>query len=107
MRSHNANELNDTVSIIDGDGLTVLASGVRAGISDLAGRSLEQAQLRAVTTTHMILIRAGDASTLTTDSYLLCPDTGLLYLVDYTVDPRKPRQKMWLEVYCHLERSGN
>lgn len=103
MKTHTAGELLYTAQILGPDGSTVLASGIRAGIEDLSGRRLEQAQLIAAETSHMILFRAGDATTLTPASYVSCD--GALYVVDYTKDPRKPRAHMWLEVYCHVERT--
>jgi hypothetical protein len=105
MRGHTANELLYKAQILAADAATVLAPNVGCGVSDLSGRRLEQAQLVASETTHMILMRAGDAAVLTSSSYV--STGGTLYVVDYTTDPRIPRPGMWLEVYCHVERSGN
>jgi hypothetical protein len=102
MRTHSANELNYQANILAADGSTVLATGIAAGIEDLTGRRLEQAQLSAPETSHMILFRALDALTLTADGYVSIE--GVLYIVDYFIDPRKPRAGTWKEVYCHVER---
>src|SRR4051812_42035720 len=105
MRNHTANQLKFRGNILAPDGVTVLTSAVPCGLEDLSGRRLEQAQLIAAETSHMILMRTGDASTLTDAGYISVE--GTLYIVDYRQDPREPRPKMWLEVYCHVERSGN
>ena len=105
MKTHTANELRDYANILAPDGVTVLASGLNCGIEDLSGRRLEQAQLSAPQTSHMVLFRAGDASTLSSDGYLQV--NGQLFLVDYPKDPRQPRTGMWLEVYCHMERTAS
>jgi hypothetical protein len=106
MRGHSSNELQYHASILGPDGATVISSGIACGIEDLSGRRLEQAQLVASETSHMILMHYGDVAALSNSGYLLDGE-GLLYLVDYTRDPREPRAKMWLEIYCHIERSGN
>jgi hypothetical protein len=104
MRRHSANELIYTANILGPDGTTAVASGVPCGVEDLAGRRLEQAQLIASETSHMILMRTPDTAALTDSSYIACD--GNVYVVDYRQDPRSPRPKMWTEVYCHLERAG-
>lgn len=105
MRNHTANQLEYQGNILGPDGSTVLVSGVACGVEDLSGRRLEQAQLIAAETSHMILMRTGDAALLTDAGYISVE--GTLYVVDYRQDPRNPRPKMWIEVYCHVERSGN
>lgn len=105
MRTHSANDLVYRADILAPDGSTVVTASVPCGVEDLTGRRLEQAQLTASETTHTLVMRAIDAATLRESSYVRCD--GLLYIVDYTVDPRKPRPKMWTEIYCHIERSGN
>lgn len=105
MRGHSANELLYQANILAADGVTVLATGIAAGVIDLAGRRLEQAQLIAAETSHMILMRAGDTTALLDSSYISCD--GVLYIVDYTQDPRTPRPNMWLEIYVHVERTNS
>jgi len=105
MRAHTANELRYKASLLAADGATVLATGVACGIEDLAGSRLEQAQLQAVETTHMIVMHAGDAALLPLRGYVNVEN--LLYIVDYSRDPRTPRANMWTEIYCHVERTGN
>jgi hypothetical protein len=102
-RGHSANELRHISDILASDGTTTLASGIRNGLEDLAGARLEKAQLQSAETTHMILYHAGDVTVLTESSYVRCE--GVLYIVDYKLDPRKPRPGMWTEVYCHVERT--
>lgn len=68
------------------------------------GRRLEQAQLISSETSHLIVMHAGDARTVTTSGYLLVD--GTLYVVDYLQDPRAPRPKMWTEIYAHVERTS-
>jgi len=105
MRMHTANELNTLANILAADGTTVLASNVAAGIEDLSGRRLEQAQLSAPETSHMILFRALDAILLTEAGYVSI--SGVSYIVDYFIDPRNPRVGVWKEVYCHAEKVGS
>ena len=105
MRVHSANELIDVAQVLGPDAATVVAEDIPCGVTDLAGRRLEQAQLIAAETTHMVLMRANDGSVVTDSSYL--DIDGLTYFVDYRQDPRKPRPKMWTEIYCHVERQGN
>ena len=103
MRGHSANEMRYQAAILDTDGATVLVYDVGCNVEDLSGRRLEQAQLSAPETSHMILMRAGDAGLLTDDGYILCD--GTTYVVDYQKDPRVPRPGMWVEVFCHVERT--
>ena len=105
MRVHSANELLYRAYILAADGKTIVTSGIPCGVSDVTGRRDEQAQLSASVTQHTIVMRYADAASLTASSYVLCDD--VLYVVDFTEDPRKPRPKMWLDVFCHVERSGN
>ena len=111
MRQHAAKELRYYANVLAPDGATVLASGLGAGIEDLSGRRLEQAQLIASETSHMILMRYADAVQIPTQGYLQVADLGTgavtLYVVDYTQDPRNPRPRVWTEVYCHVEKAGN
>jgi hypothetical protein len=103
-RGHTANELRHICDILAADGTTVLASSVRNGLEDLVGKRLEQAQLVSAETSHTILLHTGDADTLTESGYIRCE--GVLYIVDYKMDPRVPRPGMWTEVYCHVERTA-
>jgi hypothetical protein len=111
MRQHAAKEIRYTVDILDVDGSTVLAPGIGAGISDLAGRRLEQAQLISAETSHMILLRYADSLSLPNQGYIQMADpntgTATLYIVDYTQDPREPRPRVWVEVYCHVGRDNS
>lgn len=105
MKAHTASELQYTADILGPD-TSVLISGVRAGVQDLMGRRLEQAQLIASETSHMLLFHTGDITGYLTDSgYIDCD--GTRYIVDYTLDPRKPRPGMWTEVYAHAERTNS
>lgn len=108
---HAAKELNYTADLLRGDAVTAVATGVGAGLEDLSGRRLEQAQLVAAETSHMILLRYPDGNVLPQRGYVKIedPDTLLptLYVVDYIQDPRDPRPRVWIEVYCHVERAGN
>ena len=110
MRQHAAKELRYTVDLLDTDGSTVLLAGAGAGIEDLSGRRLEQAQLMSAETTHMILLRYLDGKALPNQGYvrLTDPDTAVvtLYIVDYLMDPRQPRPRVWTEVYCHALRAN-
>jgi hypothetical protein len=101
MRAHTTNELKFRADILGPDGSTVLASNVYAGIEDLTGVRREQAQLVNAESSHMILFRVLDASTLTKAGYVRID--GLLYIVDWFGYPNEPRPDVWLEVYCHLE----
>jgi hypothetical protein len=110
MRQHTASELRYTADLMDTDAATVLVQ-VGAGIEDLSGRRLEQAQLMAAETTHMLLLRYTDGKPLPNQGYIRVtdPDTGavVLYVVDYMQDPRIPRPRVWTEVYCHVVRSNS
>lgn len=111
MRQHTAKELRYTVDVLDVDGTTVLTPGIGAGITDLSGRRLEQAQLIAAETSHVILLRYADAGQLPNQGYVRVTDpftgTATLYIVDYTQDPREPRPRVWVEVYCHVGRDNS
>lgn len=104
MRSHTSNELIYRAAILDTTATTVITTAF-CGIEDLSGKRLEQAQIIAAETTHRITMRANDARQLTNFGHITVE--GVLYIVDYLADPRKPRPNMWLEVFCHVERSGN
>jgi hypothetical protein len=104
-QQHKAKELRYWAALLAADGSTVINAAVGANVEDLAGRRLEQAQLIAAETSHMILMHAEDAAVLPAQGYVQID--GTLYLVDYTQDPRNPRPNMWTEIYCHVERSGN
>lgn len=109
MKQHAASELRYTVDLLGTDAATLLAS-VGAAINDLAGRRLEQAQLVSAETTHMILLRYADALSLPIQGYIRVTDPGsgvvTLYVVDYAQDPRQPRPRVWVEIYCHVERTS-
>lgn len=105
MKPHSAKELRYWATIIAPDGTTVLAGPVGANVQDLAGQTRAQAQLEAPETTHMILMRGPDTVTLTNSGYVQVD--GVLYIVDYTRDPSIPRPGMWLEVFCHVERTAS
>lgn len=101
-RMHSANELKYAANILGPDNSTVRASGIRVGVMDLTGRTLAQAQLINSETSHIILLRRGDAAGLDKSCYIVCD--GTTYIVDYYLDPRSPRPNMWIEVYCHVEQ---
>lgn len=105
MRTHTASELQHISDILAADGTTVLAASLRNGIEDLTGKRLEQAQLVAAETSHMLLFHTGDVTALTESCYIRCEN--VLYIVDYKTDPRRPRSGMWTEVYCHVERTSS
>lgn len=111
MRQHAASELRYWAALLGPDGQTVLTAQVGAGIEDLSGRRLEQAQLISSETSHMILLRFLDAQPLPAQGYVQVTDPGTgvvtLYIVDYLEDPRKPRPRVWVEVYCHVERDNS
>lgn len=111
MKQHAAKDLRYTADLMDTDGTTVLVSQVGAGIDDLSGRSLEQAQLMSAETTHMVLLRYTDGLPLPNQGYVQVTDPGsgavTLYIVDYVQDPRVPRPRVWTEVYCHVERDNS
>lgn len=110
MRQHTASELKYSVDLLDTDAVTVLMSQAGAGVEDLSGRRLEQAQLMAAETSHMLLLRYLDGSALPAQGYVRVTDPGsglvTLYIVDYILDPRQPRPRVWLEVYCHVMRTN-
>jgi hypothetical protein len=111
MRQHAAKDLRYTGSLIQPNGTDVVSSGIGMAVEDLTGRRLEQAQLVAAETSHMILLRYLDGKELPQRGYISVqdPDTlaSTLYVVDYILDPRQPRPRVWIEVYCHVERAGN
>ena len=111
MKQHAAKDLRYTANLLAPDGASVVASGLGAGIEDLSGRRLEQAQLMSAETSHMILLRYADALALPNQGYVQVTDPGsgvtVLYIADYVQDPRVPRPRVWTEVYCHIERSAN
>lgn len=111
MKQHTASELRYTADLLDTDGTTVIVSQVGVGISDLAGRRLEQAQLMAAETTHMLLMRWVEAQPLPPQGYIRVTDPGsglvTLYIVDAPpLDPRVPRPRVWVEIYCHVTRTN-
>ena len=107
MRMPSANDLRDIVNLLATDGVTVVASNIRAGISDLTGARKEQAQLTSAETSHVILFRTEDVSALPVQGYIQDTVTGTVFLVDFQTDPRKPKSGMWVEVFCHAERTAN
>jgi hypothetical protein len=111
MRQHSASELRYWATLLAPDGTTVLTLEVGAGIEDLSGRRLEQAQLISSETSHMVLLRYLDAQPLPPQGYVQVTDPGngavTLYVVDYLEDPRKPRPRVWTEVFCHVERDNS
>jgi hypothetical protein len=108
---HAAKDLQYTVDLLRGDASTVAASGIGAGLTDLTGRQLEQAQLVAAETSHLVVLRYTDGKDIPPRGYVRVTDPGTgavtLYIVDYILDPRDPRPRVWIEVYCHAERAGN
>jgi hypothetical protein len=102
---HAAKEIRYTADLMAPDGASVVMAGVGVGIEDLSGRRLEQAQLVSAETSHMVLLRYADALSLPIQGYIRVTDPGsgivTLYVVDYAQDPRTPRPRVWLEVYCH------
>lgn len=111
MKTHQAKELRYWADILNTDGVTVLTSQVGAGVEDLSGRRLEQAQLMSAETSHMILLHYPDAAALPNQGYIRITDPGssavTLYVVDYLQDTRQPRPRLWIEVYCHVERDNS
>lgn len=111
MKQHTASELRYTAALVDPDSTTVLVSGVGAGITDLSGHRLAQAQLENSETTHMVLLRYTDAQPLPQQGYISVVDPGngavTLYIVDYLSDPRMPRPRVWVEAYCHVMRTNS
>lgn len=111
MRQHAALDMQYWVSLLGPDATTVISAQVGAGIEDLTGLRLQQAQLVSSETSHMILLRYLDAQPLPPQGHVLVTDPGngetTLYLVDYVKDPRKPMPRMWAEVYCHVERTNS
>jgi hypothetical protein len=107
MKRHNASELKYTAIILDADASTAIASAY-AGVEDLSGRRLEQAQSVVADTTHMILFRYMDGRAVPSQGYISVtdPDTSIatLYVVDYPIDPRNPRPRVWSEIYCHATK---
>lgn len=98
---HSANELRSTGQILAADGTTVKAT-VRVGVTDLSGRLLEQAQLINSQIANVIVARYADvAGILDASCYIV--SEGKTYIVDYMLDPRKPRAYTWLEIFCHVE----
>lgn len=112
MREHAAKELRYWANLLAPDGETALTPNpVGAGIEDLSGRRLEQAQLISAETSHMVLLRYADAQPLPNQGYVQVTDPGsgvvMLYVVDYMEDPRLPRPRVWVEVYCHVGRDNS
>jgi hypothetical protein len=110
MRIHTAKDIRYWVALLDTDGATVLAPNVGAGIEDLSGRRLEQAQLMSSETSHLIFMRYADAVSLPQQGFVqvVDPDTGITtdYVVDYLNDPRQPRARVWVDAYCHVMRTN-
>lgn len=108
---HSAKEIRYTVDLLRGDATTVVASGIGAGLTDLTGRQLEQAQLVAAETSHMLVLRYADGKDIPQRGYVRLVDPGslqtTLFIVDYILDTRDPRPRVWIEVYCHVEKAGN
>jgi hypothetical protein len=104
MRTHSANQLRTVGNIIDPDGVTTRAIGIRMGVEDLTGKRLEQVQRVNSEISSMIVMHAADADTLNDSCYITAD--GNTYIVDWILDPRAQRPGMWKEVYCHIERGG-
>jgi hypothetical protein len=111
MKQHSAKELRYDAALLAPNASTVLTASVGASVEDLTGRSLEQAQLISAETSHRIVLRYADALALPARGYVRVTDPGssvvTLYVVDYLSDPRTPRPRVWVEVYCHAERAGH
>lgn len=111
MKQHSASDLRYWAALLAPDGATVITPQVGAGIEDLSGVRLMQAQLESSETTHMIVLRYLDAQPLPPQGHVQLTDPGngavTLYVVDYLKDPRKPRARVWAEVYCHVERANS
>lgn len=107
MKRHTASELKYTAIILDTDATTAKASAY-AGVEDLSGRRLEQAQFMSAETTHMILFRYLDGRAVPNQGYISVtdPDSSVatLFVVDFVMDPRQPRPRVWTEVYCHVTK---
>lgn len=102
MKAHSAGELRFSATLLGPDASTVRVTGLRVGLTDLTGRRLEQAQLIAAETSHVMVARYGDVvSQLDTSCYMVVD--GITYIVDYMTDPRTPRPYMWVEIFCHAE----
>jgi SPP1 family predicted phage head-tail adaptor len=99
---HNASELKYRIDVLAADGATVKVANQWAGIIDLSGRRLEQAQLVSSETTHQITIRHNVA----VDSSCFILSDGVRYIVDYLLDPGFPRRGVWTEIYCHVSGDG-
>jgi len=103
MRTHSTNDLKFRADIIAPDGTTVLASNVYAGQEDITGARVDQQQLDNAESNHVITFRKPDAALLSRSGYVRID--GVLFIVDYFSEPNAPRPGMWLEVYCHVERT--
>lgn len=110
MRIHTAKEIRYWAALLDTDGVTVIAPQVGAGVEDLSGRRLEQAQLMSAETSHMVLLRYADGVGLPAQGFIQItdPDTAVVtsYIVDYLQDPRQPRARVWIEAYVHAMRTN-
>lgn len=104
MKQHSAKELMYKATVLDNDGVTVLASGIGAGITDDTGSPEDQSQLEAAQTTHVILLRHADAGAVKDSSFITINGDPARYIVIYRQDPRKPRARVWMEVYCRVVR---
>lgn len=101
--THSASELKSIADILGPDS-SVLASGVRVGVTDISGERQDQSQLTAAKTTNMIVFRTLDALVLDDTCYVVV--SGTTYIVDYLKHCTLPRIGMWLEAYCHVENGG-
>lgn len=103
--THSANELDHIADILGPD-LVARASGIRVGYRTLSGKRLEQAQLIASETSHMLVFHYPDVASILDNSCYVVIE-GITYIVDYDpIDPQIPRHNMWLEVYCHVSNKG-
>lgn len=102
MRGHTANELTQIADVLGPDG--IVRTSIRVGVTDLTGRRLEQAQLVASETSHMIVCRAADSLLLDSSCYVTVD--GITYVVDAITDPKVPRPGVWREVYAHVSNGG-
>ena len=102
MHKHTTTDLKHRVDILAGDGTTPLVTGAWAGIQDLTGKRLEQAQAVSSEVTTQITMRANP---LLVSSCFIQTDS-VLYVVDYLLDPGEPRNGYWIEAYCHRVNDG-
>jgi hypothetical protein len=104
-KGYNASVLQFRGDIIDSDATTVLTESVPCGLKFLSGNRDDQPQLTNAVTTHVVVMRTPDCTTVKPAAGYI-QIAGTLYAIDFPVDAYTkglaPRPGMWTEINCRV-----